>query len=172
MRSTTLEKIKFGIMTIMIALVLSLTTVIAQDGDAPVRSLEGVWEVTITPRNCATGVPNPAAAFSALFTYHKDGTLTAWLQNPTITVTRGPSLGLWQAGRGWSEYSTKFVHLRYNLTTGAFIGKQESGGSLTLSDTGDELTGDGWTIGYDASGNPIGTGGCSTSIGTRFKLEQ
>ena len=37
----------------------------AQDGQAPERSLEGGWLVTITPRICATGAPIPTAAFEA-----------------------------------------------------------------------------------------------------------
>ena len=126
--------------------------------------------MTITPRNCVTGVPIPAATFPALFTFEKDGTMSAWAQNATITTTRSPTAGLWQREHGRTEYSMRFVHLRYNLTTGAFIGKQEGRGSLILSDTGDEFTSEGSSRGFDASGNPLSSG-CSSSIGTRFKLE-
>jgi len=62
--------------------------------------------------------------------------------------------------------------MRYNLTTGAFNGKQESGGTLALSDTGDEFTTEGWTQQFDAAGNPSPQQGCSTSVGTRFKLDE
>jgi len=143
--------------------------VASQDREAPKRSLEGVWQVTVTPRICATGVPIPTAAFEALFTFHKGRTLSAWFQNSTITVTRGPSHGLWKGEHGRSDYSFKFVHLRYNLTTGAFIGKQESGGSLVLSESGDEFTTDGSTQLFDVNGNPTGLPGCSNSVGKRFE---
>lgn len=141
----------------------------AQDGEGRERSLEGVWRVTITPRNCATGVPIPPAAFEALFTFHKGGTLSAWVQNSTITITRSPSHGLWQREQGWSDYSFKFVHLRYNLTTGAFIGRQESGGTLQLSASGDEFTTDAQTQVFDVNGNLTITS-CANSVGTRFTM--
>ena len=66
---------------------------------------------------------------------------------------------------------SKFVHLRYNLTTGVFIGRQEGAGTLVLGESGDEFTTDGSTALFDANGNPTGTS-CSNSVGTRFKLEQ
>ena len=137
----------------------------------PPSDPQGVWLVTVTPRNCVTGVPIPTAAFEALYTFHNDGTMSAWLQNSTITTTRSPNHGLWKRENGSSGYSFKFVHLRYNLTTGVFIGKQEGGGILVLGESGDEFTTDGSSAMFDANGNPTGTG-CSNSAGTRFKLEQ
>ena len=137
----------------------------------PPSDPQGVWLVTVTPRNCVTGVPIPAAAFEALYTFHNDGTMSAWLQNSPITTTRSPNHGLWKRENGSSEYSFKFVHLRYNLTTGVFIGKQEGGGLLVLGESGDEFTTDGSSAMFDANGNPTGTG-CSNSLGTRFKLGQ
>lgn len=175
MKRTTLRNMKCGIIMTVVILMISVVPVTAQSvtsqDEAPERSIEGVWLVTTTPRNCVTGDPIPTAAFEALITFHKGGTLSAWFQNSTITTTRSPSYGLWQRDSGWSDYSFKFVHLRYNLSTGAFIGRQESGGTLVLSESGDEYTSIASTKGFDVNGNPSGTGGCSTSVGTRFKLE-
>ena len=140
----------------------------AQDGEGKERKLEGVWRTVVTPRNCVTGVPIPTAAFEALFTFHKGGTLSAWFQNSTITITRSPSHGIWQREQGWGDYSIKFVHLRYNLTTGAFIGRQESRGILQLSADGDEFTTDSQTQIFDVNGNLTSTG-CANSVGTRFE---
>lgn len=167
MRSRTLTTIKYGIVAIAIALAVSQATVIAQ-GDAPERSLEGVWQVSVTPHNCITGVPIPTAAFEALMAFHKDGTLSAWFQNSTITVTRSPFFGLWKSEQGWGEYSTKYVALQYNLTTGAFSARQVSQGTLVLGNSGDEFTSSGSTTVFFANGNPPVTG-CSTSVGTRFE---
>jgi len=143
----------------------------AQDGERKERSLEGVWRTVVTPRNCVTGVPIPTAAFEALFTFHKGGTLSAWFQNSTITITRSPSHGLWQLEQGLGDYSFKFVHLRYNLTTGAFIGRQESGGTLQLYARGDEFTTDSQTQVFDVNGNLTLTT-CANSVGTRFTMGQ
>ena len=159
------------LVALVTGLLASQATVAAQDPRAPERSLAGVWRVTVTPRNCVTGIPIPMAAFEALYTFHKDGTMSAWLQNSTITTTRSPNHGLWKRDEGWSAYSFKFVHLRYNLTTGVFIGSQEGAGTLVLGESGDEFTTDGSTSLFDANGNLTGTT-CSNSVGTRFKLEQ
>ena len=91
-------------------------------------------------------------------------------RNNSLVLERTAAHGLWRRDRGWSDYSFKFVHLRRNLTTGLFAGKQEGGGTLVLSDSGDEFTSDGNSIVYSVDGIP-GTPGCSNSVGTRFKLE-
>ncbi len=172
MKITKPGAVKNCIAALAVGLAVSQATVAPQEADAPQRrSIEGVWRVTVTPRNCVTGVPIPTAAFEALFTFHKGGTMSAWLQNSTITTTRSPNHGLWKRDEGWSAYSFKFVHLRYNLTTGVFIGRQEGAGTLVSGESGDEFTTDGSTALFDANGNPTGTS-CSNSVATRFKFEQ
>jgi hypothetical protein len=158
------------VVALVVGLAISPATVAAHDAGASERGLQGVWLVTVTPRNCATGVPIPLAAFEALYTFHKDGTLAAWFQNSTIATTRSPNHGLWRRDQGWSDYSFRFVHLRYNLATGAFIGRQEGAGTLALGASGDEFTTDGSTVLFDANGNPTGVS-CSNSVGTRFTFE-
>jgi hypothetical protein len=162
--------ITYSIIAIAIALAISHGTVTAQHGQAPARSLEGVWLVTITPRNCATGDPIPTAAFEALYTFHKDSTMLVSFRNNSLTLERTAAHGLWRRDLGWSHYSFKFVHLRRNVSTGAFAGKQEAEGTVVLSGSGDEFTTDGLTTVFDANGNPVGTS-CSTSAGTRFQFE-
>jgi hypothetical protein len=133
------------------------------------RSLQGVWHVTITPRVCATGVPIPSAAFQALFTFHADGTLSAWTQNSTISTTRSPSQGLWEFNRRWNNYSLKFVHLRYGLADGRYLGKQVATGMAKLARGGDEFTGEGLTQGLFPNGDEE-YAGCSISSGVRLQL--
>ena len=140
----------------------------AQDGEGQ-DSLEGVWQVTTTPRNCVTGVPNPTAAFAALFTFHKGGTLSVSLQNSTITITRSPGHGLWQREHGGGNYSFKFVHLRLDLATGAFLASQVARGTLRLSESGDEFTTNSSTTSFDVHGVIIPGMSCSNAVGTRFE---
>jgi hypothetical protein len=186
MKRTTLRNMKCGIIMTVVILMISVVPVTAQSvtakDEAPERSLagtqsrgrerslEGVWLVTITPRNCTTGDPIPTAAFESLYTFHRDGTMLVSFRNNTFVLERTAAHGLWRRDRGWSDYSFKFVHLRRNLTTGLFAGKQEGGGTLVLSESGDEFTTDGYSIVYSVDGIP-GTPGCSNSVGTRFKLE-
>jgi hypothetical protein len=185
MKRTTLRNMKCGIIMTVVILMISVVPVTAQSvtakDEAPERSrdgdeaqrrkgIKGVWLVTITPRNCTTGDPIPTAAFESLFTFHRDGTMLVSFRNNSLVLERTAAHGLWRRDRGWSDYSFKFVHLRRNLTTGLFAGKQEGGGTLVLSESGDEFTTDGYSIVYSVDGIP-GTPGCSNSVGTRFKLE-
>lgn len=140
----------------------------SQGGARVKRDLEGVWTVTTSPRNSVTGAPIPGAAFEGLFTFHRDGTMSAWLQNSFITVTRSPSQGLWRRDRGWGNYSFGFIHLRHDLS-GFFSGKQTAEGTLELNESGDEFTTDSATAVFDASGIPLSQG-CANSVGTRFDL--
>lgn len=110
-KRTLLSTITLAIPAIAIAVAVSQTTAIGQD-QAPDRSLGGVWLVTITPRNCATGEPILTAAFEALYTFHEDGTMSASFRNNTLTLERTAAHGLWRRDLGWSEYSFKYVHLR------------------------------------------------------------
>ncbi len=174
MKRTTLRNMKCGIIMTVVILMISVVPVTAQSvtaqDKASERSLEGVWLVKITPRNCTTGDPIPTAAFESLFTFHKDETMLVSFRNNTLVLERTAAHGLWRRDLGWSDYSFKFVHLRRNLTTGLFAGKQESGGTLVLSESGDEFTTDASTIVFSVDGIP-GTPSCSNSVGTRFKLE-
>ena len=172
MKRTTLRNMKCGIIMTVVILMISVVPVTAQSvtaqSEAPERSLVGVWLVKITPRNCTTGIPT--AAFESLWTFHKDGTMLFSFNN-SFVLERTAAHGLWRRDLGWSDYSFKFVHLRRNLTTGLFAGKQESFGTLVLSESGDEFTTDAHTIVYSVDGIPVLPPGCSNAVGTRFKLE-
>jgi hypothetical protein len=132
------------------------------------RSLVGAWLMDVMPYNCANGDSIPAGAFEALITFHEDGTLTAWFQNATITTTRSPSHGAWKRKRGRNEYEISFVHLRYNLQTGAFLGRQLAAGDLELDRDGDSFTVNSKATIFDASGAVTGQG-CSTSVSSRIR---
>lgn len=130
--------------------------------------LSGVWVMNVMPYNCATGDSIPAAAFESLITFHEDGTLSAWFQNATITTTRSPSHGIWSRKRGWSDYAIKFLHLRYNPQTGAYLGRQLAEGEVEMERGGDSFRSSGRTTLLDVNGAVIGQG-CSTSVGSRIK---
>src|SRR5688572_11786151 len=158
--------IKYGMTAIVITLAVVQATLLAQ-GEVPERSLEGMWEVTTTPRNCATGEPIPTAAFRALYTFHKDGTLINWYSQGTPATGHG----LWRRELGRTDYSFKLRRLLRTTTVPAvFGGTQEIGGTVTLSDSGDEFASDEYMIVYSPDG-VAGTPACINSVGTRFKLE-
>ncbi len=167
-----MRTIRFWMPAIVIALAIAQAPVMAQEDLSNGRPrLEGVWEVKITPRNCTTGEPIPTAAFETLFTFHRDGTMLVSFRNNTLALERTAAHGLWQFEHGWEDFTFKFVHLRRNVSTGAFAGKQEGGGTLKLDWSGSEFTTDGWSQVFDINGIPAGTPGCSNSVGTRFKID-
>jgi hypothetical protein len=142
----------------------------ADDDNRARRNIEGVWFVTTTPRNCATGMPITPATFEGLFTFHRDGTMSVWVQNAAITVTRSQSHGLWQRDLGRGNYAFKFVHLHYD-GSGFFSGKQDASGTLALNRNGDEFTTDSSTTFFDASGNATGMG-CANAVGKRYDWDE
>ncbi len=150
MKRTTLRNMKCGIIMTVVILMISVVQVAAQSvtpkAEAQERSIEGVWLVKITPRNCTTGDPMPTAAFETIFTFHGDGTMLVSFRNNTLVLERTAAHGLWRHDQGWSDYFYKFVHIRRNVTTGLFAGKQEGRRTLVLS--GDEFTTDGYAIVY------------------------
>lgn len=171
MRNKTSPTMKYGILVIAVALSVSQAAVNAQADERDKSSPKGVWRVTITPRNCVTGMPIPAAASEALFTFHKGGTMSVWAQNATIFATRSPSHGLWRREHGRNDYAFKFVHLRYDLATGVFLGRQEASGILELGENGDDFTTDSSVVVFDVNGNP-GVPGCANSVGIRFEIDE
>ena len=167
MKSTTLKNMKYGIAVAIALAIVTVTTVTAQEGNAHERSLMGVWEVNTTPRDCTTGVPIPAAAFVGLYTFNKDGTMSSWYS----TGTPATGHGLWRGEFGWSDYSFRLVRILRSATTPAvFSGKQEIGGTLTMSESGDEYTTDEYMIVYSVDGIPD-TPRCINSVATRFKMD-
>lgn len=163
MKKLTLTSKTYRVSAIIVALAFSVANVTAQNGAS--RSLEGVWEVKTTPRNCTTNDPIPAAAFEVLYTFHMDGKMTATV--PTGTPL--PFHGLWRREHGWSDYSFKQTRF-LRSATGTFSGKQVMGGTLTLSESGEEYTSNEYMIVFSVDGIPA-TPTCINSVGKRFRLE-
>lgn len=164
------KKVLTAVIAIVTLSAFSPATTSAYAGAGIHRSVEGVWMVKTTPRNCTTHVPVPAAAFEGLFTFHKDGTMSAWVQNAVVAVTRSPSQGLWQGDFGWRKYVFKFIHLRYDAS-GLYSGIQESGGTLVLAKSGNEFTKDSATTVFNVDGSVLAAG-CATAVGTRFDWDE
>ena len=129
------------------------------------KSIVGVWETVVTPRNCETGAPL-APEFQGLSTYNSGGTYTesSGGGNP---ILRSAGHGVWQRESGWRNYSLKFTFLRFS-PTGVLIGKQRVFQTLELSENGDQLTSSGRFDVLDLSGNVLASG-CSTATATRFE---
>ena len=166
MRNKLMTTIAGAFLALMMIFGAAQVNVSGQGNDQkPSRSIVGVWETSVTVRNCETGAPL-APEFQGLSTYNSGGTYTesSGGGNP---ILRSPAHGIWQRESGWRNYSLKFVFLRFNAS-GAFIGKQRVFQNLELSENGDQLTSSGRFEVLDLNGNVVGSG-CSTVTATRFE---
>lgn len=139
-----------------IGLAGSLQTLQAQQ-----HTLEGVWNVSVTVTDCATGAP--IRTVHSLQAYHHDGTV-----NETAnTASRGPSEGVWsQAGNG-QTYRDSFYFYRYT-STGTFASLAHAVDTITLGADGANYTSIGNVYDFDASGNLLSTG---CVVHTAYRLE-
>ena len=127
------------------------------------RSLEGVWQTTVTQRNCQTG--DVIRTFQGLSTYHEGGTVseTSAALGPAL---RSPGYGVWDKN-GHSTYSASFVFLRFN-PDGTFAGTQKTTSSIVLGSEGSTYDTTSSIQVYDVNGNLLGNG-CATATATRFE---
>src|SRR5664279_3316639 len=101
--------------------------------DAP-NAIEGVWEATVTIKDCSTGAVQRTFKGETLF--HRGGTLTA--DNSLPVATRSTSLGVWKQDSA-SGYTAKFRFLRFN-PDGSLAGSQKVVRSIVLSVDGNSMT--------------------------------
>lgn len=127
------------------------------------KSIEGVWQTTVTVRNCQTGAP--FATFRGLSTYNQGGTMSEFAASSS-PVLRSASQGIWkQEVRG--TYSASFMFLRFN-PDGTFAGTQKTTAI-------NEITGEGNTYDSTASievrdpNNNVLFTGCATATAIRFE---
>jgi hypothetical protein len=110
--------------------------------DAPAQAassadpVEGVWESTITVRDCTTGAV--IRTFKGVNTFHRGGTLTD--TNHAAPTTRGPGAGVWRAGAAAGSYTASFRFYRYNAD-GTLAGTQKVNRSFALATDGNATTG-------------------------------
>ena len=127
------------------------------------RKLEGVWNISVTGRNCQTG--DPIRTFFAMHTYMRGGTMSDF-GTGTAPNLRSPGMGIWSyQSRG--HYTTAFQFFRYNAD-GTFAGKQISRAQLQLSQDGNSYTTISTAQVLDVNGNVI-QNNCSTAAATRFE---
>ena len=90
--------------------------------------VEGVWESSVTIRDCASGAV--VRTFKGMNTFHRGGTLSD--TNFAPTVTRGPGQGVWRKNADGS-YTARFRFYRYN-NDGTLAGSQRVTNTATLTD--------------------------------------
>jgi hypothetical protein len=127
-------------------------------------SIEGVWQTTVTQRNCQTG--NIIRTFRGLSTYHEGGTMseTSAALSPAL---RSPGHGVWEK-QSHSAYSSSFIFQFYS-PDGALAGTQKITSNITLEGRNGNTYDTTTSIQvFDVNNNLLGTG-CATATATRFE---
>ena len=138
---------------IAFAIVVSLMTVQAASGASTSnekQTLTGNWVVTVTRTNPPPGVP---PTFLSLQTYFADGSFLEESNTPAMFVGRGLAHGDWEK-IGQRQFTRSFLFFRFDASRN-FIGTQTSTATITLSEDGQTLEGEGDIEIFDADGNLI-----------------
>jgi hypothetical protein len=101
------------------AFAASTGNVLADDlapGAAQGRSIiEGTWQVTITPYNCASGQEFPQFAFASYLTFGADGTVTETTSNANFQPgQRSPGHGYWERTGRTSVHAVLQAFVQFN----------------------------------------------------------
>jgi hypothetical protein len=120
----------------------------------------GVWEDTVTARNCATGAV--LGTFRALGIAHKGGTFQG--DNAAPPTTRGAAFGTWKR-EGGNDYSGTLIFMRFgpDLT---MVGTTKVVAKRTLSADGNSYTGTILRREYNLDG-AVTLEGCGSTTGKR-----
>jgi hypothetical protein len=144
----------------IIVALLALTAMqpMASTHEAP--RLEGVWKVSVTVRDCATGdvIRTPRA----LNLFMHDGSVTETADNPL----RSSSVGQWRHLQG-NSYTSTFWFFRRN-PDGTFAATVKVTRTIELSDDGDHFVSTGTVEDFNADGVVISSA-CSTETAERLE---
>ena len=159
-------------LSIGLALVLSAgSAATAQQSAAEGRTVQGVWYVQVTIRDCATGVAL-APAVNSLVTFAAGGTLHESVSGGGFAPgQRSDGHGTW-THKGGPTYDQRFVSM-INFATAPGPGPGFEAGWMKIHHTvevvdADHIESDGRNTFYRLNGEVYRTG-CSTATGTRFE---
>ncbi len=155
-----------------LALVLSAASAAsAQQSAAQARTVQGVWYVQVTIRDCATGVAL-APPVNSLVTFAAGGTLHESVGGGGFAPgQRSDGHGTW-THKGGQTYDQRFVSM-INFATAPGPGPGFEAGWMKVHHTvevidADHIESAGTNSFYRLSGEVYRTG-CSTATGTRFE---
>ena len=102
---------------------------------ADADAIEGVWESSVTIKDCTSGAV--LRTFKGVGLFHRGGSLTA--DNSLPRATQGIALGDWKRNAG-QEYTANARFLRFNAD-GSLAGSQKLQRMLTLAADGNNFAG-------------------------------
>jgi len=120
------------------------------------RGLEGVWDVTVTVKDCKTGAQ--LNTLRALQSFGRDGSFS----ETTFTGTRGPSMGSWSANG--QNANAQYWFFRYKAD-GSFAALAKVSDTVTVK--GEQFSASGTVQDYDSRGG-LSAGACFEHVGKRL----
>jgi hypothetical protein len=142
------------------------------DGDE--RGLQGVWRVTVTPYDCATGAP--ITTFESMLTFARGGTLAGTTSGPLYAPgQRTLDQGVWSHKEGNRYRATSEAYILFDSAAGSPVPLHRSSQRLTQNIRFDEDRPDTFTsrasIQYLGlgGGRPVLATGCANAVGQRFE---
>ena len=126
-----------------------------------VDPIEGVWDSTVTNKDCTSGAV--LRAFKGVSSFQRGGALVA--DNSAPVPSRGIGLGTWKAVSG-RDYTATFRFMRFN-PDGSLAGTQTVVRTLALSADGNAISGTIAAQQFDTTGAPT-LAICASEAGTRI----
>ena len=166
--TVTMRKRRSDLPALLVGLLLASPSAFAGDQARGPARIAGLWLVTVTLTNCATGepLPFPGATFDAMALFGADGTLHDTNENSPLT--RSASFGTWDHLEG-RHYKFAFRFFRFDSAGTLTIGSQVVRHRLVLSPNGNTYASKGSAEFYDVSGIRMLPDGCSISTAERFE---
>ncbi len=174
MKNTFLKIIGTTALAILMMAMFAQVQVSAQDiiNEQPQKdsvqtapTLEGSWNVLVTPRNCMTGVPmgtNPA-----MLTFNQGGTMHEAASRIAPSL-KASGHGVWiRTSEFHPQYTATFQFFRFNAD-GTYAGRQIVRQQIELNPDGNSFTSSATAQVLDVNGN-VTANNCSDGIGTRFE---
>ena len=128
------------------------------------RTIEGVWDVSVTVVSCATGAPLFTDTHGAVLMFIDGGTMTEIADRSN----RSAGLGTWRH-LGGRSYSALHKYIEYSaFGPNTFNGTTVITREIELSKDGEEFTATATSEVFDKNDKLISTG-CATSTATRFE---
>ncbi len=174
MKNTFLKPIFVIALAMMTAFTITFSVVAGQEAtdtqspdfslNAPDRTIVGVWQTTVTQRNCQTGEP-VAPPFPGVSTFNEGGTMAEFAAGSSPAL-RSPGHGIWEASNPFHP-TFAFTLLRFNAD-GTFAGRTVVRQTVRLAQSGNDYTTTGTVEIFAPNGMLVGMG-CATATATRFQ---
>ena len=143
-------------------------------GEGEEKTLQGVWRVTVTPYDCASGAP--ITTFESMLTFALGGTVVGTTSSPLyLPGQRTIDQGLWSHQEGHNFRAVSEAYIVFDSPAGAPAPLRRSSQRLTQAIRFDEDHPDTFTsrasiqyLGLGA-GRPVLATGCANAVGRRFE---